>query len=57
MLLEQVSNMKNGNSRESLDRIRTTILENLSQLPPAPAAQMAVPPPRVELVSGYKALL
>eukprot|EP00887_Chlorella_sp_A99_P004939 scaffold4.g4939.t1 len=42
-----VSNMKNINTRESLDRIRTTILENLSQLPPAPSAQMAVAPPQV----------
>lgn len=45
-----VSNMKNANSRERLDEIRTTVLANLSQLPPAPSAQMQVAPPKTELV-------
>ncbi|PSC69941.1 histone deacetylase [Micractinium conductrix] len=44
-----VSNMKNANTRESLDRIRTTVLENLSVMPPAPSAQMAPVPPKHEM--------
>lgn len=45
----QVSNMKNGNTRESLDRIRTQILANLAELPPVPSAHMAPRPPKHEL--------
>lgn len=44
-----VSNMKNANTREQLDEIRTTVLKNLSGLPPAPSAQMQVAPPKTEL--------
>ncbi|KAL4418842.1 hypothetical protein ABPG77_004439 [Micractinium sp. CCAP 211/92] len=43
-----VSNMKNANTRESLERIRTTVLENLAAMPPAPSAQMAPVPPKAE---------
>lgn len=46
-----VSNMKNANTRESLERIRTTVLENLAAMPPAPSAQMAPVPPKAEAVS------
>ncbi|KDD73808.1 histone deacetylase, partial [Helicosporidium sp. ATCC 50920] len=42
-----VSNMRNSNSRETLDRIRTTVLEALSQLPPAPSPQIAAKPPSI----------
>ncbi len=45
-----VSNMKNANTRERLDEIRTTCLQNIALLPPAPSAQMQVPPPKTELV-------
>ena len=45
--------MKNANTRESLDRIRTTVLENLSVMPPAPSAQMAPVPPKHEMVGGW----
>jgi hypothetical protein len=45
-----VSNMKNANTRERLDEIRTTCLRNLALLPPAPSAQMQVAPPKTELV-------
>lgn len=47
--------MKNANTRESLDRIRTTVLENLAQMPPAPSAQMAAVPPKVEKVGWRRA--
>ena len=40
-----VSNMKNTNSRASLEHIKATVLANLSQLPPAPGAQFASRPP------------
>ncbi|KAI7835938.1 hypothetical protein COHA_010172 [Chlorella ohadii] len=43
-----VSNMKNANTRDSLDKIRTTVLENLAVMPPAPSAQMAPVPPQHE---------
>ena len=44
------SNMKNANTRERLDEIRTTILQNLKELPAAPSAQMQVAPPKTEMV-------
>ena len=40
-----VSNMKNANSREALERIKRTVLDNLSHLPAAPSAHMAPRPP------------
>lgn len=46
-----VSNMKNANTRDSLDKIRTTVLENLATMPPAPSAQMAPVPPQHDTVS------
>lgn len=49
-----VSNMKNMNTRESLDKIRTTILENLAAMPPAPSAQMAPVPPKAEQVGRWR---
>jgi histone deacetylase 1/2 len=39
--------MKNANTRESLEKIRTTVLENLAAMPPAPSAQMAPVPPKL----------
>lgn len=44
-----VSNMQNKNTREKLEEMRTTILEHLQDLPPAPSAQMAVPPPAMRV--------
>lgn len=44
--------MKNANTRDRLDEIRTTVLRNLAQLPAAPSAQMQVAPPKTEMVSG-----
>jgi histone deacetylase 1/2 len=40
-----VSNMKNANGREELDRIRTAVLRHLSELPAVPSAQFALAPP------------
>ena len=40
-----VSNMKNANSREQLEHIKLTVLQNLSQLDAAPSAHMAPRPP------------
>lgn len=40
-----VSNMKNANSREQLEHIKTTVLQNLAQLDAAPSAHMAPRPP------------
>ncbi|CAL8465253.1 g4788 [Coccomyxa elongata] len=40
-----VSNMKNANSREQLEHIKLTVLQNLAQLDAAPSAQMAPRPP------------
>lgn len=48
------SNMKNANTRARLEEIKTTVLQNLSQLPAAPGAQMAVPPPRVKQVQDER---
>ncbi len=40
-----VSNMKNANSREQLEHIKLTVLQNLAQLDAAPSAHMAPRPP------------
>jgi histone deacetylase 1/2 len=40
-----VSNMKNANTREQLELIKTTVLDNLSHLAAAPSAHMAARPP------------
>ena len=45
-----VSNMKNSNSREKLERIRNTVLENLMRLEAAPGAAIAERPPSHKLV-------
>jgi hypothetical protein len=45
-----VSNMKNANSRAELERIKTTILENLSKLPPAPSVPFEKRPPALATV-------
>eukprot|EP00193_Tetraselmis_chui_P018169 CAMPEP_0177785086 /NCGR_PEP_ID=MMETSP0491_2-20121128/20094_1 /TAXON_ID=63592 /ORGANISM="Tetraselmis chuii, Strain PLY429" /LENGTH=46 /DNA_ID= /DNA_START= /DNA_END= /DNA_ORIENTATION= len=37
--------MKNGNSREMMEKIKEECLRNLQQLPAAPGAQFHVPPP------------
>lgn len=42
----ETSNMKNANTREELENIRTSVLEQLKDLPPAPSAQMAPKPPK-----------
>jgi len=44
----EVSNMKNANSKEQLEKVRTEILENLSKLPPAPNGAMAAVAPKAE---------
>ncbi len=40
-----VSNMKNANTREQLEHIKTTVLRNLSSMDAAPSAYMAPRPP------------
>ena len=45
-----VSNMKNANSRAELERIKTTILENLSKLPAAPSVPFEHRPPPLATV-------
>lgn len=45
-----VSNMKNSNSREKLEHIRNTVLENLTRLDAAPSAAMSERPPDATLV-------
>ena len=40
-----VSNMKNANTREQLEHIKTTVLRNLSSMDAAPSAHMAPRPP------------
>jgi histone deacetylase 1/2 len=44
-----VSNMQNKNTKERLEELRTTVLEQLADLPPAPSAQMAVAPPSAKV--------
>jgi hypothetical protein len=39
------SNMKNTNTREQLEAVRNTVLENLSRINAAPSAHMAPRPP------------
>ncbi len=52
-----VSNMKNANSRVELERIKTTILENLSKLPAAPSVPFESRPPGLATVRGTALLL
>jgi len=40
------SNMKNGNSREMMEKIKEECLKNLQELPAAPGAQFHIPPPK-----------
>lgn len=40
-----VSNMKNANTQEELELIKTTVLQNLCAMDAAPSAQMAPRPP------------
>ena len=42
----ETSNMKNANTREELENIKVSVLEQLKDLPPAPSAQMAAKPPK-----------
>ena len=51
-----VSNMKNANSRAELERIKTTILENLSKLPAAPSAPFEARPPPLATVRHRRVL-
>jgi histone deacetylase 1/2 len=44
----QVSNMENTNTRPELEKLRSTVLEQLSRLPAAPGAMLAARPPRAE---------
>ncbi|CAI9753053.1 unnamed protein product [Fraxinus pennsylvanica] len=44
-----LSNVKNKNSSEKLDRIRTKLLDNLSRLPHAPSVQFQERPPDTEI--------
>ncbi|KAK9823172.1 hypothetical protein WJX72_000831 [[Myrmecia] bisecta] len=41
-----VSNMKNANSRDKLEHIKTTVLQNLSQLPAVPSVPFQPRPPQ-----------
>ena len=45
----ETSNMKNANTREELENIKTSVLEQLRDLPPAPSAQMAAKPPKQQV--------
>ena len=45
-----VSNMKNANSRQDLDKIRNTVLETLSKLPAAPSVPFEKRPPALATV-------
>lgn len=44
-----VSNMQNKNTKERLEELRTTVLEQLADLPPAPSAHMVVAPPSAKV--------
>ena len=46
-----VSNMKNANTVAQLESMRDTVLQNLSQLPPAPSVPFTRPPPKYQVVS------
>lgn len=52
-----VSNMKNGNTRQELDHIRTTVLQNLSRLPAAPSVPFEERPPPLATVCTATQLL
>ncbi len=41
-----VSNMRNANSGDELERIKAQVLENLCRMPPAPSVQFHEPPPK-----------
>jgi hypothetical protein len=43
-----VSNMKNQNSLQDLDKKLAAVLQQIAELPAAPSAHMAVPPPKME---------
>ena len=45
----EVSNMKNSNTRAQLEDLKTSILEHLRELPPAPSAHMVAKPPKQEV--------
>ena len=45
------SNMKNANSRQELERIKTAVLQNLALLPAVPGADFAPAPPALVQVS------
>lgn len=41
-----VSNMKNSNTKAQLEELRTAVLQQLAELPPAPSAHMVARPPK-----------
>lgn len=45
----ETSNMKNSNTISYLEEIKTSILEQLRELPPAPSAHMVAKPPKQEM--------
>ena len=45
----ETSNMKNSNTRAYLEELKTNILEQLRELPPAPSAHMVTKPPKQEM--------
>lgn len=45
-----VSNMKNANTRAELEKIKSTVLQNLSQLPAAPSVPFEKRPPPLATV-------
>ena len=51
-----VSNMKNANTVAQLESMRDTVLQNLSQLPPAPSVPFTRPPPKYQVVSTSPAV-
>jgi histone deacetylase 1/2 len=48
-----VSNMKNANTREQLEHIKTTVLRNLGSMDAAPSAHMAPRPHAYVKVRGW----
>lgn len=49
-----VSNMKNANTVAQLETMRDTVLQNLSQLPPAPSVPFTRPPPKFQVVRSLQ---
>jgi histone deacetylase 1/2 len=45
----EISNMKNANTRQQLEELKTSVLEQLKDLPPAPSAHMVAKPPKQEV--------